>query len=376
MKPILICSMQRNTWKQGSRDSLHPNEKRMNRMKKINLLILTVLLLISPACQQRNYQSKNLKEITNEAVQDAAQTIMQFRETSPLLLDDTRLALWDKLEAFSDSLEHTTFKEYFEKPEEEAVIMEDTIPMLYIYREGFDKVLHEVKNSKVEQGSTLIWLLYNMGFVVKTPSGCFGIDIDHRLANQLEPYLDFLLITHNHRDHYDPKLMEMMNNNGKPIVSNFYEKDKEYLSTTPTSYKIGNFTIRTDMSDHLTNPKLPDFVTLFRIDCGEDSGDFSMLHCGDSGFNPAHFTNVQGTVGMVVLRWGAPRENNILGTGEGQVKTNYAILSHLIELRHRPYPHGQASISKTLEHLPNVQCENTILPFWGEKLTWKNGKLY
>ncbi len=345
-------------------------------MKKINLLILMLILVITSSCQRSSYQRSNLKDITHEAVQEAAQTMLQFRETSPFLLDDKRLALWDKLETFSDSLEHTTFIEYFGKPEEEAVIMEDTIPMLYLYREGFDKVLHEVKNSKVKQGSTLIWLLYNMGFVVKTPSGCFGIDIDHRLADQLEPYLDFLLITHNHRDHYDPKLMEAMNNNGKPILSNFYEKDIEHLSITPTNYKIGNFTIRTDMSDHLTNPKLPNFVTVFRIECGEDSGNFSMLHCGDSGFNPAHFTNVQGPVSMVVLRWGAPRESNILGTGAGQVETDYAVLSHLIELRHKPYPHGQASIAKTLEHLPTVKCENTILPFWGEKLTWKNGEMY
>ncbi|NLO69521.1 MAG: hypothetical protein GX102_00920, partial [Porphyromonadaceae bacterium] len=98
-------------------------------------------------------------------------------------------------------------------------------------------------------------------------------------------------------------------------------------------------------------------------------------HCGDSGFLPERFLNVQGPVNLLVLRWGAPRENEILGTGEGQVQPDYAVLSHLIELRHKPYPHGQASITKTLEHLPGVECENTIIPFWGEKLIWKKNKL-
>ena len=79
---------------------------------------------------------------------------------------------------------------------------------------------------------------------------------------------------------------------------------------------------------------------------------------------------------MAVLRWGAPRENNILGIGSGQVKTDYAVLSHLIELRHEPHPNGQASITQTLKHLPNVNCENTLLPFWGEKMTWENGKMH
>lgn len=344
-------------------------------MKKINLLIL-MLPMITLSCQLNLHKKNGYKNTTSEAVQEAAQTMQQFRKTSPFLLDNERLILWDKIQVYSDNLLDTTFKEYLTNSEEDAVNMEDTIPILYFYREAFDKILYEVKNTKVEYGSTLVWLLYNMGFVVKTPSGCFGIDIDHRLAEQLEPYLDFLCITHNHGDHYNIKLMEAMNNHGKPILSNFHKRSGEYLSTTPTSYKIGNFSIHTNMSDHLANPDFPNFVTAFRIECGEDAGNFSMLHCGDSGFSPEHFMNVQGPVNLVVLRWGAPRESNILGTGEGQVKPDYAVLSHLIELRHKPYPHGQASITKTLEHLPTVKCENTILPFWGEKLTWKNGKMY
>lgn len=329
-------------------------------------------MMVVSSCQQSFYQ----KYIQRNSNSEAAQTMVQFRKTSPLSLDDERLMLLNKFQVYSDSLINTTFKAYLNTPEEEAIPMEDTIPMLYFYRESFEKVLYEVKNTKVEHGSTLVWLLYNMGFVVKTPSGCFGIDIDHRLAEQLEPYLDFLCITHNHADHANTKLMDAMRKQGKPVLSNFYKESGEYLSTTATSYKIGNFTIRTDISDHLLDPKLPDFVTLLRIEGAEDSGNFSMLHCGDSGFNPERFKNVQGPVNLLVLRWGAPRENNILGTGEGQVQPDYAILSHLIELRHKPYPHGQASITKTLEHLPNVKCENTILPFWGEKLVWKNGEMH
>lgn len=341
-------------------------------MKRINLFILVTLMTVVSSCQQSFYQ----KYVQRNSSREAAQTMVQFRKTSPLSLDNERLMLLNKFQVYSDSLINTTFKDYLNKPEAEAKRMEDTTPMLYFYRESFEKILYEVKNTKVEHGSTLVWLVYNMGFVVKTPSGCFGVDIEHRLAEQLEPYLDFLCITHNHRDHAGTKLMEAMRKNGKPVLSNFYKESEEYLSITATSYKIGNFTIRTDISDHLLSPQLPNFVTLFRIEGAEDSGNFSMLHCGDSGFDPERFKNVQGPVNLLVLRWGAPRENNILGTGEGQVQPDYAVLSHLIELRHKPYPHGQASITKTLEHLPNVKCENTILPFWGEKLVWKNGEMH
>ena len=340
-------------------------------------ITLLLLMILFASCQKGLYfeSKRDNGNGIGEAVPEAEKTMSQFRKTSPLKLDNERLMILEKIQNYSDNLENSTFKEYLKKSEKEAAMMEDTIPILYFYRKGFDKVLYEVKTLNVKKGTAVVWLLYNMGFVVKTPSGCFGIDIDHRYAEKLEPYLDFLCVTHNHSDHYNTPLMEAMNRHHKPVLSNFYKKGGMYLSTVATHYQIGNFTVYTDISDHLLNPKLPNFVTLFRIECGTDAGKFSILHCGDSGFNPERFKNVQGAVNMVVLRWGAPRENNILGTGEGQVQPDYAVLSHLIELRHKPYPHGQASITKTLEHLPNVKCDHTIIPFWGEKLTWQNGRL-
>ncbi len=340
-------------------------------MKKVLLSILTLAVTFVAVAQNTSFQ-KDQKKFSNEATE----TVKKFRKTTPFLLNEERLSLLKTFETYSDNYSDTPFKDYLTKTDEVAEELEHTVPILYAYREAFDKVLNEVKNTKVKKGTTLVWLLYNMGFVVKTPSGCFGIDVEHRLAEQLEPYLDFLIITHNHGDHANIKLMEAMVKHGKPILSNFYKGSEAYLSTTATSYKIGNFAIRTDISDHLRSPKLPNFVTLFRIECGKDAGNFSMLHCGDSGFQPERFKNVQGPVDLAIFRWGAPRENDVIGVGEGKIQPKYVVLSHLVEMRHKPYPHGQASITQTLKHLPNVQCENTILPFWGEKLTWEKEKMY
>lgn len=336
-----------------------------------SILMWLLLVFVNVAAAQKNSFEKDQKKYTNAGVE----TVRNLNKTTPFLLNDERLSLLKTIEIYSDAYSDTPFKEYLRKPDEEAETLEHTVPILYAYRVAFDKVLREVKNEKVKKGTALVWMLYNMGFVVKTPSGCFGIDVDHRLAEQLAPYLDFLCITHNHGDHANVKLITAMQRLGKPVLSNFNKESEAYRATVPTSYKIGSFSIRTDLSDHLRDPKLANFVTTYRIDCGEDTGNFSLLHCGDSGFNPEHFKAVQGPVNMVILRWGAPRESEILGTGEGQVKADYAVLSHLIELRHKPYPRGQASISKTLEHLPTVKCDHTIMPFWGENMTWKNGKL-
>lgn len=336
-------------------------------MKRTFLLFLLSKLFV--VCLAQTSQTDNIKNV-------AIQTVREFRKTSPFLLDKKRDSLLRVFETYSDPYSDKPFKEYLSQPDDVAAVLEQREPILYAYRESFDKVLNEVKTVKVKKGTAVVWLLYNMGFVVKTPSGCFGIDVDHRLAYQLEPYLDFLIVTHNHGDHANVKLMEAMHKKGKPILSNFYQASEKYYSTIASQFKIGEFTITTDISDHLRSENLANFVKLFRIDCGRSAGNFSILHCGDSGFLPERFKNVEGPVDMAVFRWGAPRENDVIGTGEGQIQPKYVLLSHLIELRHKPYPRGQASITQTLKHLPNVKCEHTILPFWGERMTWKKGKLF
>lgn len=69
-----------------------------------------------------------------------------------------------------------------------------------------------------------------MGYVVKTPSGCFAIDISHRWAKELAPYIDFLCVTHKHSDHYSNDLIQAMFDLGKPVLSN-YLKDTTYPYT-------------------------------------------------------------------------------------------------------------------------------------------------
>lgn len=340
-----------------------------------NMFKYALSILLLAFCQFSSAQKRSFEKDQKSYVNVGVETIKKLNKTSPLVLNEERLSLLKTIETYSDPYSDIPFKEYLKKSEEEAEELEHKEPILYAYRLAFEKVLREVKHTKVKKGTASVWMLYNMGFVVKTPSGCFGIDVDHRLAEQLAPYLDFLYITHNHGDHANVKLMAAMKQLGKPVITNFDADNAPYFSTTATSYKIGNFTLKTDISDHLRSPDLPNFVAVVRIDCGEDAGNFSLLHCGDSGFDPRRFKNVEGPVDVVVLRWGAPRENDILGTGEGQVKTNYALLSHLIEMRHKPYPKGQASITQTLKHLPGVDCKNTLLPSWGEKLVWKGGVL-
>ena len=93
-------------------------------------------------------------------------------------------------------------------------------PALKFYDQSIDRLLQDIPATTVAPGTVVIWYLYNMGFVIKTPDTCFGIDIHHRQAVKLEPLLDFIATTHNHNDHYNLPLLRAMTAKGKLVISN------------------------------------------------------------------------------------------------------------------------------------------------------------
>ncbi|MDR2675385.1 MAG: hypothetical protein LBC18_11130 [Opitutaceae bacterium] len=333
----------------------------LHRMGK-TLPLLALLLAALPAARA--------------AENDAAQTLDRLWKTSPFVLNGERAGLLKTIQGYSEKLPHESFKEYLAAGGQAAAGMEQGSPILYCYRRAFDRVVDEVGGTTAGRGTAVVWLLYNMGIVVKTPSGCFGVDINHRLAEKLEPLLDFLCVTHNHGDHKSVELMDAMRARGKPVLSNFYQKDDKHFSKEPADYTIGAFSIRTAIADH--NEKLPRFITMFRVDCGADSGGFSLLHCGDSNFIPSQFGPVQGPVALLVLRYGAPEENRVLDAapGGGGVRPVCAMLSHVIELRHDIHKSPRRrTLDYAMDNTSKMHCPQTILPFWGEKLIWRNGRL-
>ena len=129
---------------------------------------------------------------------------------------------------------------------------------------------------------------------------------------------------------------------GKPVLSN-YLKDTTYPYTAKgdKDYEIGKFKIRTCITDH-NNSGLSNFVTVFQIDCGDDTGNFVFMHVGDSNFKPEQYTNIAPYVNVLIPRYApnALTENNIIGTGAGQVQPDYVLLSHIPEMPVSMHPDG------------------------------------
>lgn len=291
--------------------------------------------------------------------------------TSPLQPDAARTTLFGSIQQWADACSHTIFKQYLTASAAVAATYEKHEPAYAAYGHAFDRVLEQVKTTTPEPDSGVIWLLYNMGYVVKTPSGCFGIDLCHRYAEQLAPYLDFLCITHNHQDHYDKALIAAMQRDGKPVLSNYLAAGP-YTATTTADYRIGSFRIHSFVTNHNNgSTNIP--VTVFQVMCGEDADGLVLMHSGDSNFRPDQF-EVTERIDIYIPRY-APNElteNNVIG----KVFTpRYVLLSHVLELTHADPADSRWTLEQGLLRASKLDCERSYMPFWGEKLTWKNQKL-
>jgi len=96
------------------------------------------------------------------------------------------------------------------------------------------RAIKEIEESAVTSG-TRIWRLYNHGFVVRTPSVTLGMDlvrgwllpgsggvrrgIADDLAARLADQIDVMTLSHNHADHVDPAMCELLFERGVPVVA-------------------------------------------------------------------------------------------------------------------------------------------------------------
>ena len=116
-------------------------------------------------------------------------------------------------------------------------------PVQAFYHSRIEHAVSEIEKARVEAGA-MVWKIYNMGFVVRTPSVTLGFDlyrgpsafryadatgkstIDSKgfpfsddLAVRLVSQCDALFISHQHRDHADPFVAQTFIDQGKPVVA-------------------------------------------------------------------------------------------------------------------------------------------------------------
>ena len=225
---------------------------------------------------------------------------------------------------------------------------------------AFEKVMHEVKNTKVSD-IPAVWSVYNMGYVIKTRESLFSIDLVHRRDMEFASMLDFALVTHNHGDHYRRNLCKAVSDRKKPVISNFIPVNG--YTRAKKTFKIKDVEIRTSLIDH--NDWLIDFTTAFEIKVG----NWTLYHTGDSG---------RGTEPKLETVWGHP-DLWLFFPGCGidtakaveKIKAKRIVFGHLWELDHKQNHRGRLDeplLRRALLHAAKGGSKNTSLAFWGDRI--------
>ena len=281
-------------------------------------------------------------------------------------MDDVceRKALQDEMQSVVDKTLKAEF-DVFDKDPSAA----SNNPVMKYYDKALHRLLADIPQTSVQPGTVMIWYLYNMGFVIKTPTVCFGVDIHHRHAIKLESLLDFIVVTHNHIDHYNEHLLRTMSENDKMVVSNFFP-NAGYTKAASYTHEIKGVTIHCGEANH--NNILRKFTMPMEIICPTGNKQFVFFTSGDV-FHHEFLNACSETVDLYAVH---PRCGMEALEAAKKLNAKMTLIVHLHEMGHE-YNLWRWQFSVGRDELEKF-AENgfkAYAPVWGEKILWDGEKL-
>lgn len=255
--------------------------------------------------------------------------------------------------------------------EEERDALYAKWPVLRRFDDAFLKVMRELEEVEPTDRPA-VWYVYNMGVIVKTPESLFSIDLCHRLAPLLADKLDFIIITHNHSDHFTEKLYQAMDSSHKTVFQNFRDNYGACLhvkgglggfSRGECRYTIKDVTIRTYETNH--NHLLKGFVMPVEVQIG----DYTILHVGDT-FNTGDLRPERTPDLFIHHAWCWGTSNQTLD-GVKAFHPKCAVIAHHCELGHnRANGGGGVPLARAYVRKAETEAAGThaIAPFWGDRI--------
>lgn len=314
--------------------------------------ILLSLILIASFIPSRSI-AQNVEQLAD----------VMWHQTSYKEITAERRAAMNEMQKYADSFTHTLFNEYLGTTagtEKEQAL--EGWGLMQFYNMALEKLLQEIPATKVKNGQVVMWQLYNMGYVVKTDKQCFGIDLYHKHADKLAPMIDFMLITHNHGDHYSKALVEKLERDGKAVYSNF--RDNGHKVKTGDDFTVGNISIKVTTVDH--NATLKSFVNTYEVNCYDAKGkDYVIFFTGDA--HNYEQLNPTGKVNLFVPHLAVGLN---MAKAVEKIAPTEVLMSHILELGHSitkwrwSYEYGIAECEK-------LEREGVYLPVWGEMIRLK-----
>lgn len=323
-------------------------------MNMLTIFIVTALAAVGGGTEEAVYSGPGNAEL------DAAQ---DWLWSHPETVDNQaeRYGKWGVIQAAADQTPSDAFTKYMMQwfGTSGRAELHEQAGVCHCMARAAEHVIEEVRNTNVSQGLVL-WHVYNMGYIFKTPEACFGIDICSRDGARMAELLDFLLVTHAHLDHTAGGCIAAMIKAGKPVITNFQAGSQ--IVKEVTEIYFGTIRVRIELGDHApNNPSGADNMLQFQVDCGESGGNRVIYHTGD-GANCAKMTPDK-PVDVLIAHI------ECAGTWVGdiirKIAPNYTFVSHLLEMTHNgKYRYSYEAGQDAVKEFP---AENIVVPAWGER---------
>ena len=348
-------------------------------MKRIflSLLLISSLGIAASAQIVKSYERPSEKEFRTAVKQVLQKTSCFDKDLSRRL---------DAINVIQREFNNFGVKDWkaFDKCKDPAQIAEmESKGTPYFYRKAFDKVLKEVKATKVTEGKVVLWNVYNMGYVVKTPAHTFGIDLVQKHLDQLAPELDFTLVTHNHGDHNNAHARNEFALAGVKTYAGFrLDKPHEYQGKVfdlqyveeKDMIQIGEIAIRCTRVDHNKSEAGKKFVTTYEIDCGASTGNTVIFHTGDAHNYEQLEVAQRPDFFIFHLSVGLNIQKAI-----DKIEPEYAVFAHVWEMGHEVQKWRWTIDDATtrMDAVEGRDPSSLLCPCWGEKIVYtkKTGSL-
>ncbi len=326
-------------------------------MKRLVALLMLVSLVATVSAQI----VKMSEMPTDKQFRKAVKTLMY--KTNGHDITPKRLDAMEKVQSVINRFEREDWSAYRKESDAEALAEMEKRGVPYYLRQSFEKVCKEVRTTKVKEGTVAVWLLYNMGYIVKTPTTTFGIDLYSKYTEELLDMIDFGMITHAHSDHNHSIFTKGLAKRNKPILAAFDIKGVEEKRVEHGGeYTFGDVTVRVTLGDH--NKRLRNYVASYEIDCGANTNHTVIFHTGDS-CNYEQL-NPQKQVDIFIPHI---RVSLDIQKAMDKFHPHHLFMSHIQELGHRVHK-WRWTFHDALRSKEKWNHDHMWIPCWGERVIY------
>lgn len=188
-------------------------DKSDKKTLKIFLAIITLVfvgVLVYSQFFSSSLHTSSLFPDNLEPSADVMQLDSQIQNSNPENTSETRLSVLHDFDEFIK----TKFKDLTTPQGYQEVYM--------LLKTRIDRAIEEINKTSVPPGQLKLWYIYNMGIIAKTSNVTIGFDLAgtyvYPSLADLGGYVDLLLISHIHGDHFDKNVIMKAEEHGATIL--------------------------------------------------------------------------------------------------------------------------------------------------------------